>query len=319
MSKAAKSGPGIAPVLPAMGVHSYHNDRYVRVRHLDRPGTSRLLTLISPSPPFSGATELLGEPDHMSLGGSQGSLWNGDNGHPSASPNGASATPHFASKHLARGLTPPGLELTNEALAAELNELGLSESEPTSNVTPSFATEQGTNSGPVRPSNPRVPTSQDDVSLSSLRSRRLLSGYLFGNPQIPDDSATPTKQGGPKAADGGASPTAERRNVDFSLDVPQPPPTPSTVVSGQEEEIEAATLSPSTEAENIANDDALDGFQDGEADADDRATAVQAEHGGSQGYLRKEAGEAGEYRFPTHRLKRKMKGESRLSSTRVRV
>lgn len=255
----------------------------------------------------------------MSLSGSQGNLWNGENGHQSPSPHGAGATPHFASKHLVRGLTPPGHELTNDTLALELNELGLMDSQSTPNaqarVDPassaptavSQTAEQGTNSGPVRPANPRVPTSQDDVSLSSLRSRRLLSGYLFGNPQTPNDSVKSTKQDGPQAA--ATSPPVEKRNADLSLEVPQPPPTPSTVVSGQEEEVEAGTLSPSTEAENFANDDALDGFKDGEADADDRATAVQAEHGGSQGYLRHEAGEAGEYRFPTHRLKRKMKGE----------
>jgi hypothetical protein len=231
----------------------------------------------------------------MSLGGSQANLWNGENGHQSPSPHGAGATPHFASKHLVRGLTPPGLELTNDALALELNELGLMDSQSTPNAharadpaspapaTASQSAEQGTNSGPVRPANPRVPTSQDDVSLSSLRSRRLLSGYLFGNPQISDDSATPTKQDGAYAST--MSPPVEKRNAELSLEVPQPPPTPSTIVSGQEEEAEAGTLSPSTEAENLANDDALDGFKDGEADADDRATAVQAEHGGSQGNI----------------------------------
>lgn len=81
-------------------------------------------------------------------------------------------------------------------------------------------------------------------------------------------------------------------------------------MSGHEEEIEAARSSPSNIEESVENDDALMGFQDGEADADERARAVQAEHGGSQAYMRKEEGEAGEYRFPTHRLKRQMKGES---------
>lgn len=182
-------------------------------------------------------------------------------------------------------------------------------------------TSSSSSSAPVRPGNPRVPTSQDDVSLSSLRSRRLLSGYLFGSPQV--DPATPTRE--PAAA---VSPSAARQADLAPLDdVPHPPPTQSTVISGQEEEIieEAAAddgrMSPSTEEENItlagATDDALDGFLDGEADADDRATAVQAEHGGSQGYMRNEPGAAGEYRFPTHRLKRKMKGAFDKAVSRI--
>jgi hypothetical protein len=50
-------------------------------------------------------------------------------------------------------------------------------------------------------------------------------------------------------------------------------------------------------------DDRLNGLRDGEADLDE--TAVQAEGGGSEAYMRKEAN----YSFPSHRLKRKMKGE----------
>lgn len=256
----------------------------------------------------------------MSLSGSQGNLWTSEAGLQSVSPsNGASATPHFASKHLVRGLTPPG-GTTSDVPSGEMNELGLSDSQQhhAAGHVSHGGVDPGTSSStPVRPANPRVPTSQDDVSLSSLRSRRLLSGYLFGSPQI--DSATPTREDGDSAraaAAAAVSPRAARHDADIPLDVPpHPPPTPSTVVSGQEEEIideAAGRISPSTEEENTfaATDDALDGFLDGEADADDRATAVQAEHGGSQGYMRNEPGAAGEYRFPTHRLKRKMKGGS---------
>ncbi|GHJ88418.1 hypothetical protein NliqN6_4820 [Naganishia liquefaciens] len=327
MSKAPKSGPGIAPVLPAMGVHSYHND----------------------SPPFSGATELLGEPDPMSLSSSQ---WSTENGHhmQSVSPsNGAGgATPHFASKHLVRGLTPPGgIDLTattttttvtgsGDAPTAEMNELGMADSQqqqqqlPGSSSAHTSGDQEGSSLGPVRPVNPRVPTSQDDVSLSSLRSRRLLSGYLFGSPGI-DPASTPGKENEGDSAR--ATAPAATRPTDPTLDVPHPPPTPSTVVSGQEEEAEAEAeeeeeeeieasggggggggMSPSAEEEHplTGTDDALDGFLDGEADADDRATAVQAEHGGSQGYMRNEPGAAGEYHFPTHRLKRRMKDENKI-------
>jgi hypothetical protein len=131
---------------------------------------------------------------------------------------------------------------------------------------------------------------------------------MFGNPPTPVDAASAKENGGLR--DSATSPSGHP-NAILQADIPQPPSTPSTVVSGHEEEIEAevAEPSPSNIEEPVENDDALMGFQDGEADADERARAVQAEHGGSQGYMRKEQGEAGEYRFPTHRLKRHMKGE----------
>lgn len=52
--------------------------------------------------------------------------------------------------------------------------------------------------------------------------------------------------------------------------------------------------------------DALSGLNDGEADAD--ANAPQANFG-SRPYLMGEEGDAGEYRFPRHRLRTRMKGE----------
>lgn len=200
---------------------------------------------------------------------------------------------------------------TNEGYVHELNELGLADTLPqhlTGSRSPTSPQSQDTISTikPVRPANPRVPTSQDDVSLSSMRSRRLLSGYMFGNPPVPADVAVENEH--PELRDSGRSPSGIQSAI-LPADVPQPPPTPSTVVSGHEEELEPAKSSPSNVEEPIENDDALMGFLDGEADADERARAVQAEHGGSQGYMRKEEGEAGEYRFPTHRLKRHMKGE----------
>jgi nicotinamide mononucleotide adenylyltransferase len=55
--------------------------------------------------------------------------------------------------------------------------------------------------------------------------------------------------------------------------------------------------------------DTLVGLNDGEADADDRAP--KSEHP-TQAYLRGEGGEAGMYRFPRHRLKTRMKDESKI-------
>lgn len=200
---------------------------------------------------------------------------------------------------------------SSEGYVHELNELGLADTLPQHLIgarSPTSPQSQDTITTikPVRPENPRVPTSQDDVSLSSMRSRRLLSGYMFGNPPNTDDAAVAKDHG--QSRDSARSPSATQKVVS-PADVPQAPPTPSTVVSGHEEEIEAARSSPSNVEEPIENDDALMGFLDGEADADERARAVQAEHGGSQAYMRKEEGEAGEYRFPTHRLKRHMKGK----------
>ncbi|KAJ9126658.1 hypothetical protein QFC24_001688 [Naganishia onofrii] len=299
MSKTPKSGPGIAPVLPAMGVHSYHND----------------------SPPFSGATDYLVEPDMLALGASQSNAQNGDNGHLSASIS-AHATPHF----VVRGHTPPGAGSSLEDYANGSCE------KPTDNEPPmslanmrlgdpaavsqtSLQSQDSTSTArPTRPQNPRIPTSQDDVSLSSLRSRRLLSGYIFGTPPVPDDAGH--EHGKETTRNGLGSPASKGNNLELPHDVPQPPSTPSTVVSGHEEEIEAEIEveqpSPSAEPDMLEGDDALMGFLDGEADADDRARAVQAERGGSEGYMRKEPGEAGEYRFPVHRLKRKMKDESKI-------
>jgi hypothetical protein len=55
-------------------------------------------------------------------------------------------------------------------------------------------------------------------------------------------------------------------------------------------------------ASGTGYEDALNGVGDGEADAD--VKAMQAIGGGSEEYMKGEAG----YAFPTHRLRRKMKG-----------
>lgn len=227
----------------------------------------------------------------------------------------AHATPHF----VVRGHTPPGAGSSAEDYANGSCE-NRSDNEPPMSLAnmrlgnPATASQTSLQSQdstmtarPTRPENPRVPTSQDDVSLSSLRSRRLLSGYIFGTPPVPDDASH--ERGKELTRNGLGSPASKGDNLELPQEVPQPPSTPSTVVSGHEEEIEAEQSSPSAEADMLEGDDALMGFLDGEADADDRARAVQAERGGSEGYMRKEPGEAGEYRFPIHRLKRKMKGK----------
>ncbi len=127
----------------------------------------------------------------------------------------------------------------------------------------------------------RVPTSSDDVHLSSSRSRRLVSGYLFGSPTA-DGTAPLPASNGPLAGDI-ARPLLSTR------------PSTSTSVYGDPHDPNFDAL-----------DDRLNGLGDGEADLD--TTAVQAENGGSERYMRKEE----EYRFPSHRLKRRMKDESKI-------
>lgn len=55
--------------------------------------------------------------------------------------------------------------------------------------------------------------------------------------------------------------------------------------------------------------DRLNGLHDGEADRED---GVDAAGWGSEAFLRKEPGEAGQYRFPKHRLRTTMKDESKI-------
>lgn len=62
--------------------------------------------------------------------------------------------------------------------------------------------------------------------------------------------------------------------------------------------------------------DALAGLNDGEADADENAMPASF---GTRQYLLGEEGEAGEYRFPKHRLRTKMKGEWAFSVTRFQT
>lgn len=115
----------------------------------------------------------------------------------------------------------------------------------------------------------RRTTTTDDITLSTQRSKRLVSGYMFGPPVNGDEENAP--------------PIPERPTP---LSTPQ---SSSTSIYGDPSDPEY--------------DDRLNGLRDGEADLDE--TAVQAEGGGSEAYMRKEAN----YSFPSHRLKRKMKGE----------
>lgn len=227
-----------------------------------------------------------------------------------------------------------------------------------------------------RPSHIRLPTSSADDALSTSRSRRLLSGYMFGNPPSPQESvpSSPTKNGGilvnlvksptdSAIADdeevdeekipgySNPPPPSQTRDstpistVSSSPDLTRPPSVPAPPLdTAQKEEHKmsssigtvgtvgtSGTVNEQIKAQDKAQDkeraaneelrrrrmsrvrdkeigyDALTGLSDGEADADDNAPQAVF---GSRQYLLGAEGEAGEYRFPRHRLRTRMKGGS---------
>ncbi|KAH8083078.1 nicotinate-nucleotide adenylyltransferase [Filobasidium floriforme] len=177
-------GGGFAPVLPATGLHSYHND----------------------SPPFSGATNpASGEPEPLHLNGPDSHTHGYGHGHghggnvnqagPSRSSSSSSST-GAGNGRTTQGLLNPGVDSnsTQNQLNSSQNQNDLhgpdSNSQSHGNTSSSSNLNHISNSNPnsssnLNPSRPkidRVLTSPTDVSYSSSRSRRLVSGYMFGNP-----------------------------------------------------------------------------------------------------------------------------------------
>ncbi|CAK9781713.1 unnamed protein product [Cutaneotrichosporon oleaginosum] len=231
-----------APVLPAMGLHSFHND----------------------SPPFAGASMMEhSEPTSLSLG---------DSVHSSLS---RSSDPR----------TSP--DATLRALQSE-------------------AVPQG---------------SAGDEEAGRARSRRLVSGYRFGNPPSP----LVVNNGLAQSATYGAYTEGEEVTLDVereTLESDSPPLTEPDESALDPEphlhpdlEVEGKQTAMRRRSERQSNRgavwgmDTLVGLNDGEADADDRAP--KSEHP-TQAYLRGEGGEAGMYRFPRHRLKSRMKDETKI-------
>ncbi len=161
---------------------------------------------------------------------------------------------------------------------------------------------------------------RDDVILSASRSRRLVSGYLFGNPPSPNSKRSSLSMSPEKEPD----PEAERRRENTQgQTVADPRLTTSTPINNSPSTSAPAPRRPrfSTHASaassnrfiddaGMSYEDNLQGVNDGEADADD--SAPKAENGGSGAYMRKEGGEYGQYMFPTHRLRRTMKDETKI-------
>ncbi|OCF35637.1 nicotinate (nicotinamide) nucleotide adenylyltransferase [Kwoniella heveanensis CBS 569] len=306
-----------APVLPGLGLHSFHND----------------------SPPFAGAaTSEQGEPDHISLDPSD------QNRFASSSHDDSHLKPelHYQSQH-AHLIAPFPNAPINTAHSNQ--------------ATPTQA------QSILNPIPQRMPTFSSDEHLSSSRSRRLVSGYLFGNPpspvgtkDIPADMAKAVQAlqaaKAPAAAAGDAardSKTTSPRPSPNSEDegrypLPTPPiqdrdspplsapyksyssPNPNNALALEQstQALGAVSLNDGPETGAKLNDggavmagsaritgtdtgyDALEGRNDGEADLD--LSAPQAEGGGSGAYLRGEAA----YEFPRHRLRKTMRDESKI-------
>ncbi|KAK4688350.1 nicotinamide mononucleotide adenylyltransferase, partial [Tremellales sp. Uapishka_1] len=243
-----------APVLPAMGLHSFHND----------------------SPPFAGAG-VPGEPEHLSL-----------DGHP--------PRPHFRTSE-SRQRSP-----TEHANPIEID----------LSATPQMPAAQ-------------TELPEDDIPLSPVRSRRLVSGYLFGNPPSPLTNTEitinrlltpPPPLISPSLKDD-SPPLTEYTSVSSGIASPSRPTQTETNLEHEPLNMpEAAEAEETTRTKPRARSsksrdreigfDALSGLNDGEADLD--KNAPQAEGNGTEGYLKG----MDEYNFPRHRLRKTMKDESKI-------
>lgn len=196
-----------------------------------------------------------------------------------------------------------------------------------------------TASAPIdTPAHVRVRTNSDDEHLSSSRSRRLVTGYLLGNPPSPLGSRpqSPTTAG--RAAQKDRIEVEQDRNPTPPEDnsnnggVDSPPLTegdyskeaegagegedgqgPSAIASTMQRLAQMRINGNKPRQDSGVRDretgyDRLNGLNDGEADLDE--SAPQAEGDGSEDYLRGVDGPSGQYHFPTHRLRTTMKGES---------
>ncbi|WVQ81152.1 nicotinate (nicotinamide) nucleotide adenylyltransferase [Cryptococcus sp. DSM 104549] len=300
-----------APVLPAMGLHSFHND----------------------SPPFAGAaTSEHGEPAPMSLDPTRVLSPLGDGTRPLVSPS----------------------SLQPDAPTAPA---------PSHPQAAASAAASGSAAQPI--TSPSRTSLSDDEHLSSSRSRRLVSGYLFGNPPSPTAAHIPPQPLTSTAVESQDSVTSKRFSPTLeTLSLGSPPPredTDSPPLSDPEREKDASprqlpdmddtpappagatgkatppahvglneplsadagasgstgagvpgVLSAKTDKSKTADRDrdtgydALYGRNDGEADLD--LSAPQAEGAGSEAYLQGK----GEYAFPRHRLRKTMKDESKI-------
>jgi len=154
--------------------------------------------------------------------------------------------------------------------------------------------------------------------MSSSRSRRLVTGYLLGDPRsTPADSRPHSPNATPEFHIRNPTPPEENDpHSNAPLDSP-----PVSIVQDDEDDAPSAIQKlaqmriqgKKPRQDSVIRDketgyDRLNGLNDGEADLDE--SAPQAEGDGSEAYLRGVEGPSGEYHFPTHRLRTTMKGMS---------
>ncbi|WWD06831.1 nicotinate (nicotinamide) nucleotide adenylyltransferase [Kwoniella europaea PYCC6329] len=174
-----------APVLPGLGLHSFHND----------------------SPPFAGAaTSEHGDPEYLSLESSQ-TL-------PLSSPHDDSQLLPERHQHEDHHRNPQN-NLTRLPSSSSINTI---QPQPKSHPRLDAPVPQRI---PI-PSNNSNPV-DDDLSLSSSRSRRLLSGYLFGNPPSPMENKDLAEEVGAGVGAGGRG---RRPSLDSEEEGRYPLPTP---------------------------------------------------------------------------------------------
>ncbi|WVR08991.1 nicotinate (nicotinamide) nucleotide adenylyltransferase [Kwoniella sp. DSM 27419] len=178
-----------APVLPAMGLHSFHND----------------------SPPFAGAaTSEVGEPDYLPLDAFS---------RPLASPSEHDDShlrpdhPHHAQSVIAPFPNAPINSIPSISRSASYDKSGRAHALPTP---------VGSQRSPLTMTVP-IPGFSADEHWSSSRSRRLVSGYLFGNPPSPITSRNiPDDMGAAAAPAQVPQGKTQQRNGEIS---PRPSPT----------------------------------------------------------------------------------------------
>lgn len=185
------------------------------------------------------------------------------------------------------------------------------------------------------PAQLRARTSSDDEHLSSSRSRRLVTGYMMGNPPSPLGSRPQSPI--PIIIQQTQTDTIRRQNIHHPVDnnseseedvdgarnttppednsnnggLDSPPLAESREESTMQKLAQMRINGKKPRQDSRVRDretgyDRLNGLNDGEADLDE--SAPQAEGDGSEAFLRGEHGPSGEYHFPTHRLRTTMKG-----------
>lgn len=170
-----------------------------------------------------------------------------------------------------------------------------------------------------------------DVALSRSRSRSLVSGYLFGQPPsegepTPSVTRPVSEHGGDNDRAGADIPTPPRPQSPALRNAPLPPQGNVTdeqvskalqgITVTEHPELGAAAGSRGkSRADSKARgpegyEALLNGLNDGEADLDESAPRAEW---GTEAFVKGLGGEAGEYKFPRHRLRTTMKGKSFLA------